>query len=74
MAYRENQGQGGPGGYSGGGFQRRMYQGDWKCSKCETAITELPFEPDPEKLGNLLCRDCYREKRQSFGGKPSFRR
>jgi len=58
MAYDENR----------GGFQRRMYQGNWKCSKCNTDITELPFEPDPNKLDQLLCRDCFREKRQSFGG------
>ncbi len=69
MAYRENQGQGGPRDYSGGGFQRRMYQGDWKCSKCGTPITELPFEPSPDRLDGLFCRDCYREKRQSFKGR-----
>ncbi len=57
-----------------GGFQRRMYQGSWKCSKCNTDITELPFEPDPEKLDQLLCRDCFREKRQSFRGPRPFRR
>jgi len=69
MAYDENQ----------GGFQRRTYSGNWKCSKCSTAITELPFEPDPNKFDQLLCRDCFREKRQSFGGsrggsRPPFRR
>ncbi len=58
MAYNDNQ----------GGFQRKMYQGDWKCSKCQAAITELPFEPDPGRLDQLLCRDCHRERRQSFGG------
>lgn len=52
----------GPGGYA----PRQMIQGNWKCSKCGTAITELPFEPDPSRLDQLLCRDCHRERRQSF--------
>jgi len=47
-----------------GGFPpRKMYQGDWKCAKCGKAITELPFEPDPARMANLKCRDCYREDR-----------
>ena len=25
--------------------QRKMYQGNWKCSECQSEITELPFEP-----------------------------
>jgi len=54
-------------GNGGGGFpQRQMFQGDWKCSKCGAAITELPFEPDQNRLDQLLCRDCHRERRQSF--------
>lgn len=40
---------------------RQMFQGNWKCSDCDTAITELPFEPSGEQP--LLCRDCYRKKR-----------
>jgi CxxC-x17-CxxC domain-containing protein len=56
MAYDDNQ----------GGFQRKMYQGNWKCSKCGKEITELPFDPDPSRLDQLLCRDCHREKRQTF--------
>lgn len=34
-----------------------MHQGNWKCSKCGGAITELPFEPRSEE--GLTCRDCY---------------
>jgi len=56
MAYDENQ----------GGFQRKMYQGNWKCSQCGAEITELPFEPDPARLEQLLCRECHRQKRQTF--------
>lgn len=51
-----------------GGFQRQMYQGNWKCSKCGTEITELPFQPDPEKIDQLQCRDCFRQERPRFSG------
>tara|TARA_B100000508_G_scaffold88461_1_gene68856 strand:- start:253 stop:651 length:399 start_codon:yes stop_codon:yes gene_type:complete len=34
-----------------------MFKGDWKCSKCGGAITELPFEP--RGTAGLTCRDCY---------------
>ncbi|MEK9154620.1 MAG: hypothetical protein AAB596_00900 [Patescibacteria group bacterium] len=57
MAYSDNQ-----------GFERKMYSGNWQCSKCQAAINELPFEPDPQRLDQLLCRDCHRQRRQSFGG------
>ncbi|MCH7882992.1 hypothetical protein IIA95_01085 [Patescibacteria group bacterium] len=53
MAYQQN----------GDGFQRKMYQGNWKCSKCSKDITELPFDPDPARLDQLQCRDCHRERR-----------
>ncbi|MCI0533467.1 hypothetical protein L0Y49_04585 [bacterium] len=42
---------------------RMMYQGDWKCSNCGKAITELPFQPSPERADTLMCVDCYREQR-----------
>lgn len=45
------------------GFERKMYQGDWKCSGCGAAITELPFQPDPAREDGLLCRDCHSKKR-----------
>ena len=48
--------------------ERKMYQGDWACSKCGDKITELPFEPDPSRLSQLLCRDCHRAmRRDRFG-------
>lgn len=34
-----------------------MYQGNWKCSSCNGAITELPFQPRSES--GLTCRACY---------------
>jgi CxxC-x17-CxxC domain-containing protein len=66
MAYQENNGGGGFRGGNDGGMQRQMFQGDWKCAKCGAEIKELPFEPDPARLEQLLCRDCHRQKRQSF--------
>jgi len=52
---------------------RKTFQGDWKCAKCAKAITELPFEPDPSRLDQLLCRDCHRERVQSFKRRPFSR-
>jgi CxxC-x17-CxxC domain-containing protein len=34
-----------------------MYQGNWKCSACGGAITELPFQPRSE--AGLTCRTCW---------------
>ncbi|HEY0964415.1 MAG TPA: hypothetical protein VGE31_01325 [Candidatus Paceibacterota bacterium] len=38
-----------------------MYQGNWKCSSCGGAITELPFQPRSES--GLTCRACYSKQR-----------
>lgn len=63
------------GGRSFDGGERKTYQGNWQCSQCNNQITELPFEPDPSRVGQILCRDCHRQKRQSFGGdRGGFRR
>ena len=51
----------------GDGFERKTYKGEWKCGSCSAAITELPFDPDPERLGQLLCRDCHRKRREDRG-------
>ncbi|MBL7141849.1 hypothetical protein ISS21_02000 [Patescibacteria group bacterium] len=57
----ENQ-KGYPRGDDRGSFPpRKMFQGDWKCSECGKAITELPFKPAPDRP--LYCRDCWRQKR-----------
>ncbi len=50
----------------GGGFQRQTYKGEWQCAKCGTAITELPFQPDENRLDKLLCRNCHQERVRSF--------
>jgi len=44
-----------------GGMGRPMVQGNWTCSECGTAITELPFEPAQDRP--IYCRDCWRNKR-----------
>ncbi|PIY96730.1 MAG: hypothetical protein COY66_03240 [Candidatus Kerfeldbacteria bacterium CG_4_10_14_0_8_um_filter_42_10] len=45
--------------------QRKMYQGQWTCSECGAAITELPFEPDGDRP--IYCRDCHRKRRKDTG-------
>lgn len=46
-----------------------MYQGNWKCSKCGGAITELPFEP--RGTAGLTCRDCYFKEKNGDSGTAS---
>ncbi|MBU1092024.1 hypothetical protein KKA27_04150 [Patescibacteria group bacterium] len=40
-----------------------MVQGNWTCSDCGKAITELPFQPSEGQ--SLSCRDCYLAKKNS---------
>ncbi len=40
-----------------------MYQGNWKCSGCGGAITELPFQPRSES--GLTCRTCYGKQKDA---------
>lgn len=53
-----------------------MHQGNWTCSGCGTAITELPFEP--KRTDGLLCRACHQKKQgggsvpRPAGDKPKF--
>lgn len=44
-----------------GGFERKMYQGNWKCADCGKEITELPFEPSPDRP--IYCQDCWKKRR-----------
>jgi CxxC-x17-CxxC domain-containing protein len=60
----EFQNDGGRGGFG----ERKMFQGNWNCSKCQAAITELPFQPDDSRLDQLLCRDCHRSRMQNRRG------
>ncbi|VAW15585.1 hypothetical protein MNBD_BACTEROID05-23 [hydrothermal vent metagenome] len=45
---------------------KKMFEGNWECSKCHGAITQLPFQPDPSRTGGLTCRECF--KKGSGGG------
>jgi CxxC-x17-CxxC domain-containing protein len=53
-----------------------MHQGNWTCSGCGTAITELPFEP--KRTDGLLCRECHQKQkgsaapRKAEGDRPRF--
>jgi len=49
-------------GYQDQAGQRQMFKGNWSCSECGAAITELPFEPSGDRP--LFCRDCHRQKNQ----------
>lgn len=40
---------------------REMVKGNWKCADCGKEITELPFEPSPDRP--IYCRDCWRNQR-----------
>jgi CxxC-x17-CxxC domain-containing protein len=51
---------------------RKMYQGQWKCSKCGAEITELPFEPKGDSP--LYCKECHRERLEQRGGGRDFQR
>ena len=42
--------------------EKKKFQGDWKCSGCGAPITELPFQPDPAREGELTCFDCLKQK------------
>lgn len=44
---------------------RETFEGDWTCSDCGAKITQLPFEPDPERIDQLLCKDCHKKKMDS---------
>ncbi|PIR72339.1 MAG: hypothetical protein COU42_01600 [Candidatus Nealsonbacteria bacterium CG10_big_fil_rev_8_21_14_0_10_36_24] len=40
---------------------RETIKGNWKCADCEKEITELPFEPSPDRP--IYCRDCWSKRR-----------
>lgn len=40
-----------------------MYEGNWKCSSCGGAITQLPFQPRSES--GLTCRTCYAKNKEA---------
>ena len=40
---------------------REMVKGDWKCADCSKEITELPFQPSPDRP--IYCKDCWSKRR-----------
>lgn len=45
---------------------RQMFDVDLSCAECNTAITQLPFEPTGDKP--VYCTNCLRARRQARGG------
>ena len=43
------------------GSERPRFEGNWKCSSCDTAITSLPFQP--KDTSNLKCIDCFKKSK-----------
>jgi CxxC-x17-CxxC domain-containing protein len=53
--------------------ERKMFQGEWSCSGCGKAITQLPFEP--RNTDGLKCLDCFKESapaRAAGGGQRTM--
>ena len=46
-----------------------MHQGNWTCSACGGAITELPFQPRSEE--GLTCRSCWSKQKNGETPAPS---
>lgn len=44
--------------------ERKLFEGDWKCSVCGGNITSLPFEPRGD-ASNLKCIDCFKKSRST---------
>jgi CxxC-x17-CxxC domain-containing protein len=69
--HRKDAAGGARGGFGGGdrGFAPRqsfdVSSMGLKCADCGVAINELPFEPKADRP--VYCRDCNRNRRQSFG-------
>ena len=40
-----------------------MYEGNWTCSSCGGAITQLPFQP--RSNSGLTCRTCYAKSKEA---------
>jgi len=49
-------------GEQGGSFApREMIKGNWKCTDCGVEITEMPFEPSPDRP--VYCKECWSKRR-----------
>jgi len=59
MAFRDNQDS-----------PREMIQGNWKCSECGVEITEMPFEPSPDRP--IFCKECWSKQRDARKPRGDF--
>ncbi len=70
MAYQNDQG------FSGRGFgQRQMFDVssmNIKCCECGVEIKELPFNPDPNRIDQIRCRECMRKRREQFRSRRRY--
>lgn len=57
-----------------GAGERQMFKGNWKCSNCQTAINQLPFQPDSGREGGLLCIDCHKQRASNGPRRDGHRR
>jgi CxxC-x17-CxxC domain-containing protein len=49
------------GGDRGSFAPREMIKGNWKCTDCGAEITEMPFEPSPDRP--VYCKECWSKRR-----------
>lgn len=42
-------------------FPRQICKGHWTCADCGKEITELPFEPSPNRP--VYCQNCWVKKK-----------
>lgn len=42
-------------------FPREMVKGNWNCADCQVEITELPFEPSPDRP--VYCKECWSKRK-----------
>jgi len=54
----------------GGLPPREMVKGKWNCAECGVEITELPFEPAPDRP--VHCKECWAKKREERGPRRDF--
>jgi CxxC-x17-CxxC domain-containing protein len=37
-----------------------------KCCDCGAGISQLPFQPDENRLNDIRCRDCMMKRKNNF--------
>ena len=51
---------------------KKMYDVQESCANCGTAITRLPFQPDPNRSSSLKCIDCWKKNRENQTPRNNF--